>query len=169
MQAQTQKTEEKKVLFQYKGKPIYEVQQPKFVDLPNGKIKQKSIHQLASTFTALIYFYNGYTNGFNSHSWKTERKLVLGLDVLHNQHAFNSLCSLIEERDFKGKYKTAAIYYNPLNIKIISWAHDKFIDKMNFDFPIQPNGDVLLELKKARVDNPQYNIAENIKASKYKY
>lgn len=168
MQTETQTEPKKKVLFKHHEKEIFLVEQNPEIILPNGKVKKKSLYQMASTFTLLIYFKQGYTAGSYTHSWKHERRTVAGLEIMDNRYCFNRLTNLVENT-WKGKYKTAYLVHNPSDVAVITWAYDTLKEKLAFDFPIAKNGDIIFTFKNRVVNNPQLHVANHVPEMNYKY
>ena len=114
-------------------------------DNTEKKSKQKFV-QPESTFTLLVYFQNGYTQGMKFHSHKQEKRKFNGVEITDHRYALNRLVYLIEER-FKGTYKTAIIYYNPTKTQIIQYSYGSLKHKEIGKWTYATNGDVLFNTR----------------------
>jgi hypothetical protein len=99
-----------------------------------------------STFTLLIYFKNGYTQGCKFHSWKQEKRKFNGVEITDHRYALNRLVDLVEKR-FKDTYKTALIYYNPTNTQVMQYSYDLLKHKERIEWEYAPDGNVLFKIK----------------------
>ena len=110
------------------------------------KTEKNTYEKPQSTFTLLVYFRNGYTQGMKFHSWKQEKRRFNGLEITDHRYALNRLVHLVEEV-YKGKYKTAIIYHNPTQSQIMQWSYDSLKHKEIGKWTYATNGDVLFKTR----------------------
>jgi hypothetical protein len=125
----------------------------------NENEKPSTYQKKIGTFTLLVYFRNGYTQGCKFHSWKQEKRKFNGAEIKDERYALNRLVDLVENR-FKETYKTAIIYYNPTKRQIMQYSYDMLKHKERIQWDYLPNGDV-----KFRVNEEPF---KNIQAVKIK-
>jgi len=115
---------------------------------------KKTYEKKTGTFTLLIYFRNGYTQGCKFHSWKQEKRKFNGVEITDERYALNRLVDLVEKR-FKETYKTAIIYYNPTGRQIMQYSYDLLKHKERIEWKYLPNGDVKFDINENAYKNIQ--------------